>query len=404
MCATRKHPQTLLSETVTAVGLRCRLAAEEPCRAGPDVSDSRTRIRQPRRSIARRSPPGFTLIELFVTISVIALLIALLLPAVQQAREGARRLQCRNNLNQMGIALHNYQHAHGLLPPGCVNPTGPVLTGVRGYKIGWVVQILPFMEERSLYQTVDFDQPELSFLTPEERAAAVNMAAGDSPQSEWNDVDDGDLSPAYGMEYFAGETGPYGRMLMRGEPISIRWLQCPSFSAPGPAGRLTGISNYAGCHASRETPIDADNDGLLYLNSSESLQEVPDGITNTILLGEHNAFPRGDGWFFGDRSTLRNGDAQSIKAVPGQFFDAIQSDMAESSGMAADPELTGEERLDALRRKQQLQVGGFGSSHLQINFLLADGSVKPISPLVSANVLRRLCGRNDGELISAHDF
>ena len=339
-----------------------------------------------------------------MAISLIALLIALLLPAIQQAREGARRLQCRNNLNQLGIALHNYQHAHRLLPSGCVNPNGPVLPGVREYKIGWVVQILPFMEERSLHEAVDFDQPEFSFLNPEERAVAVSMAAGDSSESALCDDDDSDLTPAYGMEYYEPEADPYRRLLMRGDPISIPWLQCPSNPQSGPVGRLTGVSNYAGCHASHETPIDSDNDGLLYLNSSESLQEVPDGITNTILLGEHNAFPRGDGWFFGDRSTLRNGDTLSLKADPGQLFQAIQSGMLEESDVGAEPELKGQARIDARRRKLQLQVGGFGSSHVQIHCLLADGSVKSISPLIHADVLRRLCCRNDGEVISGHDF
>ncbi|MCP4507261.1 MAG: DUF1559 domain-containing protein, partial [Fuerstiella sp.] len=72
---------------------------------------------------------GFTLLEMLMVIAIIAVLIALLLPAIQQAREQARRTQCTNNMVQLGIALHNYQTCHNVLPPGCVNLTGPVLEG-----------------------------------------------------------------------------------------------------------------------------------------------------------------------------------------------------------------------------------------------------------------------------------
>lgn len=72
---------------------------------------------------------GFTLLELMIVIAIIAILISLLLPSIQQAREAARRTQCQNNLLQLGIAFHNYNLTHTMLPSGCVNPTGPVVAG-----------------------------------------------------------------------------------------------------------------------------------------------------------------------------------------------------------------------------------------------------------------------------------
>ena len=96
--------------------------------------------------MARHNPRGFTLIELLVVIAIIGVLIALLLPAVQAAREAARRAQCANNLKQIGLALHNYHDAHGVLPPGYVYQPGYATGG-----FGWASMILPYMEQTPLF-------------------------------------------------------------------------------------------------------------------------------------------------------------------------------------------------------------------------------------------------------------
>src|SRR4051794_30989678 len=96
--------------------------------------------------------PAFTLIELLVVIAIIAILIALLLPAIQSSREMARRVQCSNNLLQLGVALGHYASTHQVLPPGVVNQTGPILNLPNGYHVGWAVQILPFLEQKSVHR------------------------------------------------------------------------------------------------------------------------------------------------------------------------------------------------------------------------------------------------------------
>src|SRR6185437_12220051 len=104
--------------------------------------------------MARKPPSGFTLVELLVVIAIIGVLTALLLPAVQAAREAARRAQCNNNLKQIGLAIANYESTFKQLPPGAFwEPSlgvyhGPIL-----------VQLLPYVEQAQLYQLFDFTAP-----------------------------------------------------------------------------------------------------------------------------------------------------------------------------------------------------------------------------------------------------
>ncbi len=202
-----------------------------------------------------RPLPGFTLIELLVVIAIIAILIALLLPAVQQAREAARRTQCKNNLMQIGIAMHNYDMAFETLPPGCVNPTGPIRNMEEGYHMSWMVQLLPVLEQASLFGKVDF-------------------TAG-----------------AYGASNAA-----------------LRTVRIPTFICPSDATNLPGMVNYAGCFSGEDVAIDVDNSGLLFLNSSIGYQKIRDGASNTILAGEKRVMNGLSdlGWMSGSMATLRN--------------------------------------------------------------------------------------------------
>src|ERR1700735_1506800 len=100
---------------------------------------------------------GFTLIELLVVIAIIAVLISLLLPAVQASREAARRAQCVNNLMQIILAVKNYESSHEVLPPGTINPTGPIVNKPQGYHHNWISQILPYLEYRNVNRNIDFN-------------------------------------------------------------------------------------------------------------------------------------------------------------------------------------------------------------------------------------------------------
>ena len=113
--------------------------------------------------MARPARIGFTLIELLVVIAVITILIALLLPAVQAAREVARRLQCTNNLKQIGLAIHNYESSNGCFPPGYLSSPGigfrDPQTGDWGPGWGWLAAVLYHVEQGNLYDSLNIGQP-----------------------------------------------------------------------------------------------------------------------------------------------------------------------------------------------------------------------------------------------------
>lgn len=289
-----------------------------------------------------RRRAGFTLIELLTVVAIIAVLIALLLPAVQSAREGARRASCMNNLLQLGIALGNYTSTHHVLPPGVVEPKGPILNVSRGYHMGWVVQILPYIEQQNRYRNIDFRH------------------------------------------------GAYADENITALGYHIGIFYCPS--SPGGA-------TYAGCHHDVEAPIDADNHGVLYLNSHIRYDDIADGPAYTILLGEATS-GMGMGWASGTRETLRN---------------------TGSPINAPDPTVpSGRSRFGILPPKERREefevlvddgvvpiayVGGFSSRHgFGANFIFCDGSAHFIKQSIDAQVFRRLGHRADGELVGDDQF
>ncbi|TWT33042.1 Type II secretion system protein G precursor [Blastopirellula retiformator] len=112
-------------------------------------------------SIFRSRRPGFTLVELLVVIAIIGVLIALLLPAVQQAREAARRMHCSNNLKQIALAMHVYNDVHNTFPIGtCQHNSGGIVNS-RGF-MGWAIAILPYVEQQNLYDLYDHSVDSLS--------------------------------------------------------------------------------------------------------------------------------------------------------------------------------------------------------------------------------------------------
>jgi prepilin-type N-terminal cleavage/methylation domain-containing protein/prepilin-type processing-associated H-X9-DG protein len=214
---------------------------------------------------SRRARRAFTLVELLVVIAIIGVLVALLLPAVQAAREAARRVSCANNITQLGLAVHNFEFHYEHMPAGVINPEGPIRNEAEGIHVSWIVQILPYLEQQPLSRRFD-------------------STAG----------------------AYAEKNAP-----VRAARISV--LNCPSDGTPtnNEAGTIAR-SGYAGCHHDTEAPIDKDNHGLLYLNSKTRFAQIHDGSSMTLLLGEALSGPDSLGWVSGTRATLRNTGAIEV--------------------------------------------------------------------------------------------
>ncbi len=359
---------------------------------------------------------GFTLLELLVVIAIIAILIALLLPSVQQAREAARKTQCLNNLMQIGVAFRNYHQQHSVLPPGCIDLAGPIRsveTGIQeqtpavtdpGYRVGWIPQLLPFLGQEGVYRQIDFNIPRLSFSEPQVRTeyfanmelwSQYQQSSATGPEAKSTEAEpptevapEESLGGAMGMSdtgyqsvYDPRQGPPKLPMLSPLSVARISGLACPSDGTSS-----NGKSSYAGVHHSVEKPIDVDNNGLLYLNSSESLDSIPDGASTTFLAGELKLSGDSLTWFYGDRATLRNGNNLGNSARVN----------VEPTGLVGDYANMTEEELQQSRLQQQLQVGTFSSSHsYHVNFVYADGSAKSIGRQVASIVLEQLMNRRD---------
>jgi prepilin-type processing-associated H-X9-DG protein/prepilin-type N-terminal cleavage/methylation domain-containing protein len=200
------------------------------------------------RRCCRSSSRAFTLIELLVVIAIIAVLVGLLLPAVQKVREAANRLSCDNNLKQIGLALHNYHDAAQCFPPA-YHSTLPYYDGFTDTAPGWgwAAYLLPYVEQGNLYHQIDFTQP----ITSEPLPAQVFVKTYLCPSDE------------YAQAPFAVLDG-FGNTLLLAAPAS-----------------------YAACVGGDESDTSAPTGkGVFYRNSETRMADITDGTSNTILAGD----------------------------------------------------------------------------------------------------------------------
>lgn len=323
------------------------------------------------RRSARRGPHGFTLIELLVVMAIIGILVALLLPAVQAAREAARRSQCLNNIRQIGLAAQNYLSSHGSYPSGWIcgddDPTNPCPTSAPDAGPYYAVM----NEEQKIKQANNL----FVILPTPPQTLPMNWTI--SGMWGWHSMmlpqmDQTTVGLNFRQAKAGGTNGPALQMVI---PPYV----CPSanLSAMRPSG--LGYTTYRGCTGNSST------NGVIYMNSSVSDRTIKDGTTQTILFGESQY-----GFW---------GDALSCCArvpLPSDNRDHIDWVSASQNGASGATEVV----TGAGQGTSFFHIFGFGSWHEdQVHFVMCDGSARGISKSVDLKVMNAIATRDGSERV-----
>jgi len=189
-----------------------------------------------------RVRPAFTLIELLVVLAIIGILVGLMLPAVQAVREAARRMQCQNQLKQIGLALQNYHAAFRKFPPGGIQVRPEIPAGKQ---LAWSAFVLPFLEQSAVYERIDF---RYAFDHP------INQPAAATP---------------------------------------IESYLCPSTPRSSPLNRGRGATDYGGIYGERINSTNYPPRGVMIHDQAIRFREITDGTSRTLMVSEDAGFPDG---------------------------------------------------------------------------------------------------------------
>jgi prepilin-type N-terminal cleavage/methylation domain-containing protein/prepilin-type processing-associated H-X9-DG protein len=291
--------------------------------------------------------PGFTLVELLVVIAIIGVLVGLLLPAVQSAREAARRMQCSNNLKQLGLGLQNHHGAKGAFPPAAEKGTSRISPHAR---------LLPYLEQAALYSRIDQTQPWEADIQASVRKSLV--AGFVCPSRDLVEADyfyvGGDWQPGGGefVTHYAGVMGAKGRI---------------------PNSRDSYDIDSSGTHGGFAT------NGIIVLDRSISAKEITDGLSNTLIMGEI-------AWDIGEFEAWLGG------LSVGQTNSMTSKNVAHPLNSY---------RFDRSLNFLQLNDASFGSQHAGggAHFAFADGSTRYLSDNIELNSLKAMASRAQEEAL-----
>jgi len=348
-------------------------------------------------TVKRCRETGFTLIELLVVIAIIAILIGLLLPAVQKVREAAARTQCQNNLKQMAIALHNHHDARGTFPPGsmyfgiCCTP--PVWTN-------WAIEILPFIEQGNLYS---------QYRQNEQNISTANNLVGQQRVKTFECASD----PLVGkLEEPASGPKPAGQQWMHGSyravsgkvNMIVGWGAWDGFEPElSPGGKIDPAyrsflhatsSAYNGVPSANVTKNFTINGtsqtgsaSIAVLGGAERLTSAVDGTSNTLMIGEYttpSTTSRATFWAY----TYASYNQSSVGGESRLFGKPYGASSTDTTGCWGTPGLYAD----------QMCKRAFNSGHTNgANFAMGDGSVRLINYNVALDLLQNMATMSGGE-------
>lgn len=355
---------------------------------------------------ARTPRSAFTLVELLVVIAIIGLLVSLLLPAVQAAREVARRTQCNSNLKQIGLALQNYESAFGLFPPSCVSSVGlyPSAGNTDGVSwpdqlmvfpsgFGWGALLLPFLEQAPLYNQFNFNTAcwAIANKVPAATKVTVFLCPSASGGSDGYTVQ----SPTMGTATEGAGNGGADMYRSDGSPIFFShshyvtnaginqpWgrdpAYCLNFDIPEPMG--AGVP-------------DCVINGPFYPNSHTRIRDVTDGLSNTVFVGERSSYLSNNTWV-GIVPGAAVVPRMDLKAWPSENNAATDMVGCHSGPDVHDhPEVIIHAPNNPFGHTDEM----WGEHGPGCNVLFGDGSVRFYTAFTNANVWVALSTRNGGE-------
>jgi prepilin-type N-terminal cleavage/methylation domain-containing protein/prepilin-type processing-associated H-X9-DG protein len=348
-----------------------------------------------------RPGAGFTLIELLVVIAIISILIALLLPAVQQAREAARRAQCVNNLKQIGLAMHNYEQAIGTFPPGYIssinmtvlNPCDFDKEMQNGVDLGtgwaWGSMILPYVDQQPVYSSINFSLSVSPPYHDNDTCSQTSLAVFLCPS------DGGPLL----VPVFDDPPDP-------AQPGSFNAAHIVDTVARGNYVGMWGLGEICAQSGANDTPNNNNNPlgpigqhaGIFYRNSATKISAITDGTSNTIMIGErsHNlsyvtwTARSINGWL--GKTSLVEGGTDQFNPSPEECWTQIMG----PAGLEDGPRTI---------NQPTAHVEDYWSVHPSgANLLFADGSVHFLKSSINPVTWQALATRSRGEIISADSY
>jgi prepilin-type N-terminal cleavage/methylation domain-containing protein/prepilin-type processing-associated H-X9-DG protein len=311
--------------------------------------------------VHRQPRAAFTLIELLVVIAIIAVLIGLLLPAIQKVREAANRMKCTSNLHNIGLALHNFESTHGRFPPGAVNGPFPAAGVPNTSHHGWVAFLLPYLEQQALYQRYRWD-----------------LSGG------WGTPGDREPVTSVPLKRLQCPTAEPDRWLQgQGHPQTgaVTTHACADYAAILRVDRVLADLGYI-------TPV-GNYGGAMPLNFMARIANIRDGTSHTAMISESAGRPHV--WQGGRRLPGSNG------CGPWAQWGGCQIQVYGSTPSA----YTRPGRC-ALNCTNDREIYSFHSGGA--NVLFADGSVHFLKASIDIRVLASLVTRDGGEVVSAGGY